>query len=290
MKAIIFGVKGQDGFYLTELLSQENVEIVGIDRSSNLNHPNIANFESVKELIQFHQPDYIFHFAANSTTNHGAWRENHETISTGTLNILEAVKQVAPSTKVFLSGSGLQFKNENRPIHEKNFFEATSMYTVSRIHMVYAARYYRSLGLKVYVGYFFNHDSPLRTERHINKRIAEAVKRIKNGSKEKLEVGNLSVKKEYGFAGDIVRAVWILIKQDNIFEAVIGTGVAHSIEDWVETCFSQCGLDWEEHVRIKEGFIPEYQILVSDPRLIFSLGWKPNVSMQELATMMIKQG
>ena len=287
MKAIIFGVRGQDGYYLSELLSQQGVEIVGVNRSSNPALPNITNFESVKDLIRHHNPDYIFHFAANSTTSHEAWKENHEIISTGTLNILEAVKQEAPFAKIFLSGSGLQFRNESRPIHERDIFEASSMYAVSRIHMVFAARYYRSLGLKVYVGYFFNHDSPLRTDRHINKRIVEAVNRIKNGSREKLEIGNLSVKKEYGFAGDIVRAVWIMMQQDKIFEAVIGTGVAHSIEEWVESCFTLRGLNWKDHVKIKDGFIPEYQLLVSDPKIIFSLGWKPRVSMQELATLMI---
>src|SRR5258706_5661682 len=135
-------------------------------------------------MIAFRQPKYIFHLAANSTTSHYALFDNHIAISTGTINILEAVKQVSPDTKVFLSGSGLQFVNKNIPIKETDEFEASSAYSVARIHSVYAARYYRSLGIKVYVGYFFNHESPRRTERHISKMIAEAVKRIAKGSTE----------------------------------------------------------------------------------------------------------
>jgi GDPmannose 4,6-dehydratase len=284
MTAIIFGARGQDGIYLTQLLNEKKYDVVAIDRDNAA--INAGNFENICDLVKKQQPAYIFHFAANSTTRHDAWQENHETISTGTLNILEAVKLYSPATRVFLPGSGLQFKNEGNPIKETDSFDASSIYAVSRIHTVYAARYYRGLGLKVYTGYFFTHDSPYRTERHINKKIIATVQRIAAGSAEKLLIGDLSVKKEFGFAGDIVKAIWTLVGQDEIFETVIGTGVAHAIEEWVDICFSMYGLDWKNFVEPIPGFVPEYKILVSDPGTIFSLGWKPQTDIHSLAKMM----
>ncbi len=284
MKAIIFGSGGQDAWYLATLLEQLNVEVIGIDRSAG--QVNIANLSEVQKLIQSQKPDHIFHFAANSTTRHDAWQENHETIVTGTLNILESVSGFSPATKVFIPGSGLQFENQGNPIKETDPFVPTSMYAVSRIQSAYCARYYRAQGLAVYIGYLFNHDSPRRSERHVNKKIIETAKRIKNGSKEKLHIGKLSVEKEFGFAGDIVKGIWTLVNQDKISEATIGTGRSHSIEEWVKTCFDLFDLNWEDHVIDTPGFVPEYDRLVSDPSTIFSLGWKPETSLSQLAEMM----
>src|SRR5258708_14958887 len=162
MTAIIFGANGQDGYYLSRLLEQMNIQWIGISRSGNFYRINITDYKEVSETVKKYQPEYIFHLAANSTTSHSAWKENHDTISTGSLNILEAVKEFSPSTKIFLAGSGLQFENQNNPINDSDPFAATSVYAVARIHSAYAARYYRSLGVKVYTGYLFNHDSPLR--------------------------------------------------------------------------------------------------------------------------------
>ena len=178
MKAIIFGANGQDGYYLNKLLHKQGIVVIGISRKGDFLKLDISNYEEVSIFIKEEQPDYVFHLAANSTTRHDALFENHQTIVTGTLNILESVKQFSPHTKVFISGSGLQFFNDGNPIKETDPFAANDAYSVSRIQSVYAARYYKSLGIKVYVGYFFNHDSPLRSERHVTKMISETVKRI----------------------------------------------------------------------------------------------------------------
>ncbi len=288
MKAIIFGIAGQDGYYLSALLKEQGYEVIGISRQNDLVQVDIANYASVEALVKQHHPDYIFHLAANSTTRHEALFENHATIETGTLNILEAVRNHSPLTKVFISGSGLQFKNEGKPIKETDAFEARDAYSVSRIQSVYAARYFRTLGIKAYVGYFFNHDSPRRTERHMAKKITAAVKRIAAGSTEKLEIGNMSVIKEWTYAGDVVRAVWTLVQQDKLYEANIGSGLGYSIEDWVVTCFNIIGKDWNEYIVLKEGFTPEYKMLVSDSSLIHSLGWKPVTTLNDLAKMMLQ--
>lgn len=288
MKAIVFGANGQDGYYLNELLTANDYEVIGVSRSGNFLRTDISDYAEVFKLVSENKPDYIFHLAANSTTSHNALFENHQTISTGTLNILEAVRKQTPHAKVFISGSGLQFKNSGKPIKETDEFEARDPYSVARIQSVYAARYFRTLGLKVYVGYFFNHDSPRRTERHLTKRITEAARRIAGGSNEKLEIGDVSVIKEYAFAGDVVRAVWTLIRQEDLFEANLGSGLGYSIKDWLNVCFGLIGKDWQDYVMPKQGFVADYGQLVSDPSVIHSLGWKPEVSFDQLAKMMMK--
>ena len=289
MKALIFGSNGQDGKFLSNLLERKNIEVIGISRSNARIVGSVADFALVESVIKSQLPDFIFHFAANSTTQHAALFDNHSTISTGTLNILEAVRLHSPQTKVFLSGSALQFKNDGVPIDEQTAFEASSAYSVSRMHSIYAARYYRSaFAMKVYVGYFFNHDSELRSEKHVNQKIVATVKRISNGSDEKLEIGNIDVLKEFNYAGDVVQAVWSLVDQNQIFEAVIGCGEAHSIKEWAEYCFNKVNMNWKDHLVIKQGFIPEYKILVSNPKLIRQIGWQPLLGFYELADIMME--
>ncbi len=287
MTAIIFGAGGQDGYYLKKLLEEKNIEVIGISRRAGFVNINIGNYGDVAELIKNHNPGYIFHLAANSTTRHDAMFENHTTISTGTLNILESVKNFSPYTKVFISGSGLQFKNENKPIKETDPFEARDAYSVSRIQSVYASRYFRTFGIKVYVGYFYNHDSPMRTERHMAKKIAMIARHISEGKEEKIEIGDSSVIKEWTYAGDIVKGLWQFVSQDKIFEMNISSGIGHSIKEWVIECFKIIDRDFNLYVLEKDDFIAEYKQLVSDATLIKSLGFKQEVSFYQLAEMMI---
>ncbi|MES2430915.1 MAG: GDP-mannose 4,6-dehydratase [Bacteroidota bacterium] len=288
MTSIIIGANGQDGYYLNQLLVQEGHKVIAISRSEGFDQTDIKDYTATSKLIADEKPEYIFHLAANSTTNHNSLFENHATISTGTLNILEAVKQFSPFSKVFISGSGLQFKNNNLPIKETDEFEARDAYSVSRIHSVYAARYFRRSGLKIYVGYFFNHDSPQRTERHMAKKISAAALRIGNGSNEKLVIGDLNAIKEWTYAGDVVKGILTLVQQENIFEANIGSGIGYSIKDWLNECFTLVGKDWKDHVETNPGFIPDYKQLVSDSSLIHSLGWQPQISFKDLAKMMMQ--
>ena len=155
-----------------------------------------------KRLVKEHRPDYLFHLGANSTTRHEAIFDNHNAIVTGTLNVLEAVKRHCPDCRVFITGSGVQFRNEGRPISESDPFEASSAYAVARIQSVQAARYFRSLGIAAYVGYLFHHESPLRKPTHLSKMIATAAR-----TGEIITLGDISVRKEWTFAGDIARAM-----------------------------------------------------------------------------------
>ena len=285
-KAIIFGITGQDGFYMQKLLHEKNCSVLGISRSEG---GDVADRASVEKIIADSNPDYIFHFAAKSTTRHEALFDNHATISTGTLNILEAVKQHCPDCRVFITGSGVQFQNKGIPISEHDAFAANNAYAIARIQSAYAARYYRALGIKAYVGYLFHHESPLRKPDHLCRKIADLAKRVREGDNGVLELGDITVRKEAGFAGDIVHGIWTLINQDNVFEATIGTGKAYSIQDWLDICFATIGCDWRNHIILRnDDFVAEYPLLVSDPTTIFSLGWYPQTSFESLAEMMLK--
>jgi len=286
--ALIFGANGQDGHYLHHLLLEKGIAVTGVSRSGEWLHGDVRDYQFVKDLIKRLRPDYIFHLAANSTTAHEVWQENHETICSGTLYILESVKEFCPGCKVFISGSGLQFENSGKPIHETDPFHAGSPYAVSRIHSVYAARYYHSLGIPVYTGYFFNHESPLRSERHMSKKIASFAKGIAAGKTDTLAIGDLNVQKEWAFAGDIVNGIWTLISQNEVSEAVIGSGLSYSISDWLYACFELIGMEWYSYIKPIPGFKPEYSHLVSNPSTMSKLGWTAAHSFKELATMMMQ--
>ena len=287
MKALVFGANGQDGYYLDALLRREGIETVGISRSGPWRRGDVGKREDVDDAIRTLRPDYVFHLAACSTTHHDAGLENHQTIATGALNILEGASRYAPDARVFIAGSGVQFQNSGRPIDEGSPFEASSLYSVARIQSVYAARYYRSRGLRTFVGYLFHHESPLRKPSHMSKRIALAAQRIARDGHGRLEIGDPSVVKEWTFAGDVARAMLCLVRQDDVSEVVIGSGEGHSIENWLERCFSLAGLVWRDHVDLVPGFAVEYARLISRPERLRALGWSPTVSFAELAEMLM---
>ncbi|HSC55377.1 MAG TPA: GDP-mannose 4,6-dehydratase [Phnomibacter sp.] len=289
MNAIIFGVNSQDGYYLKEYCHSLNLGVTGVSRSNgDWVKGDVADLNFVANLVQTIRPDYVFHLAANSTTRHTALFENHQTISTGTFNILESVKLHAPKCRVFITGSGVQFENTGLPINEQTPFAANNAYAVSRIQSVYAARYYRELGIKAYVGYLFHHESPRRKAHHMSQFIASSIKKIAAGELETLSIGDVSVKKEWAYAKDIAEGIFTLTNQDQVFEATIGTGETYSIQDWVEECAAIAGLDWRNFLQTNEqSFNAEYSMLVSDPSTMRSIGWKPKTSFKELAQIMM---
>jgi GDPmannose 4,6-dehydratase len=287
VKALVLGANGQDGPYLIEALRGRGVEATGFSRSGPWPHLDVADRQAVESVVATTRPDYVFQLAARSTTRHEALFENHAAISTGCLNVLEAVRTHAPAARVFIAGSAVQFRNAGEPIDEDTPFEASSAYAVARIQSVFAARYFRSLGVKAYVGYLFHHESPRRGAGHLSAVIAQAARRIASGNRETLEIGDPSVVKEWTFAGDAMEAAVTLTGQDDIFEAVIGTGEGHSVEEWLETCFSRVGLAWRDHVRMWSYFRAEYKRLVSRPARLRALGWRARVGFSELASMMM---
>ncbi len=287
MKALIFGANGQDGYYLSELCRKRQIEVIGVSRSGQWLHGDVASPEIVEELIRNHHPAMIFHLASTSTTRHDAIYENHATIGTGTINILESVKRWSPGSKVFITGSGLQFINKGEPISEKDPFDHSSAYVAERNYSVYLARYFRTIGIQTYVGYLFHHESPYRGDQHVCQKIAKAARRIAEGNEEIIELGDISVRKEWTFAENIAGGIITLIEQNQIFEATIGSGHAYSIENWLDECFKLIKKDWRRYFKEKSDFKAEYQILVSNPATINSLGWFATTTIDELAKIMV---
>jgi GDPmannose 4,6-dehydratase len=284
---IIFRANGQDGYYLSEACRKRRLEVIGISRSGPWLRGDVASPEFVENLIRSHQPTMIFHLAAASTTKHHAIYENHATIGTGTINILESVKRWSPSSKVFITGSGLQFLNKGKPISENDLFDHGSAFVAARNYSVYLSRYFRNMGIKTYVGYLFHHESPLRSATHVCQNIAQSVHRIAEGNEEIIELGDISVRKEMTFAGDIAEGIMTLIEQDQVFEATIGSGRAYSIQNWLDECFKLVDKDWKCYVREKKNFKADYPVLISNPATINSLRWYATTKITELAKIMV---
>lgn len=230
MKAIIFGAAGQDGHYLQKILEREGVTV----HAFNSKECDVGVQGIVCHQIAQLQPDYIFHLAAASTTAHAAIWENKRAIVDGSLYILDAVQRFAPKAKVFLSGSILQFTYQqsvninNRPAND-------SIYAAQRNASVAYARYYRRLGVQVYVGYFSHHDSPLRSAKHLAKRIAIETGEAARGLRDKVIIKDPLDEKEWNFAGDMMEAVWDQVNGP-CYEAVLGSGIKHTIADYAREC------------------------------------------------------
>ncbi|MEP7268333.1 MAG: GDP-mannose 4,6-dehydratase [Saprospiraceae bacterium] len=285
-KAIIFGINGQDGFYLKNKLLYEKIEVIGVSRSNATIIGSVNDARLVKTLIKENKPDYIFHLAAVSQTSHELLLEHQETILKGTLNILENSWIHSPASKIFISGSGLQFINTGKPISEFDPFEAKDSYSLARIQSAYATRYYKNKGLNTYIGYFFNHDSPLRSEKHLNQFIVQTAMRLENKIDKRLTIRDPQYMKEFLFAGDAMDAVLTFVNQNDISEVVIGSGLAYKVLDWIKICFDYFNLELENYLE-SENIESNPNILVSDPKTIFSLGWRPKVNIEELALLMI---
>lgn len=288
MTGLIFGASGQDGHYLTRSCRARGIEAIGVSRSpGKWIQGDVSKYSDVEGLVRTHKPDFIFHLAANSTTRHDALFENHETIVTGALNVMEAAQAHAPTARIFIAGSGLQFRNSGRPIDESAEFHASSAYGVARIAAAFAARYYRERGLKTYVGYLFHHESSLRKPSHVSMKIATAARAAGQGGDGSLQIGDARVAKEWTFAGDVTEAMLTLVCQDAVFEAVIGSGETHTIQEWIEACYGEAGKSWQHFVKSAEAYQSEYQVLSADPALIRSLGWQPTVTFRDLARAMV---
>jgi GDPmannose 4,6-dehydratase len=287
-KVVIFGSAGQDGAFVESACRRRGAVVVGFSRSTN---PacDVSQFEAVEDVIRTNRPDYIFQLAAESRTSHDALFANHRAIADGAVNILEASYRHALQARVLLASSGLQFVNHGQSIREDAPFVADSPYAAARIYATYLARYYRERrGMKTYVAYLFHHESPARSARHTSKMIALAAARASQGGDGHIALGDVNVEKEWAYADDIAEGMVWLATQEQISEAVVGTGVGYTIREWAEACYSCVGLDWQDYVSTRSGYAPEYPRLVSDPSTLQALGWQPRVSMAELARVMVE--
>jgi len=286
---VIFGGGGQDGIFLNELLLSRGYKVFVFTHSGSEIGPaiDVSDFNTVENTIQKYCPDIVFHLAAKSSTRHEFVLENHKAIVDGALAIIEAVDRHVPNSKVFLASSALVFKSEGGLINERCQLVTDTAYAMARVEALQIARYYKQRGRKVYVGFLFNHESPLRPPNSVARQVARNVVEIKNGISSKLVIGNASIIKEWAWAGDIANAIHCFLMQDDIYEICIGDGIGISIYEYAAACCDAVGISLEKYLEEPPEFKAEYPMLINGSEKIRALGWEPKVNLEQLAIKMI---
>ena len=309
-RALITGVTGQDGSYLAELLLDKGYEVAGmVRRSSTVSFERIAHLMdrvefvsgdlldqlSMVETLRSFEPDEVYNLAAQSfvQTSFSQPVLTGETTALGVTRLLDAVRLVDPSIRYYQASSSEMFgKAAEVPQTETTPFHPRSPYGVAKVYGHWITVNYReSYGLHASSGMLFNHESPRRGLEFVTRKISHGAARIALGQESELRLGNLDAKRDWGFAGDYVEAMWRMLQQDEPDDFVVCTGETHSVREFCQVAFGHLGLDWEAHVVIDERFIrpAEVDLLVGDAsRAAKVLGWSPTVNFEELVTMMVE--
>jgi len=308
-RALITGVTGQDGSYLAELLLGKGYEVWGVVRRSS--SENYERIEHLREQIRFVQadlldqpsltqallesePDEVYNLAAQSFVP-TSWTQpvlTAEFTAVGVTRLLEAIKQVNPKMRFYQASSSEMFgKVLEVPQTENTPFYPRSPYGVAKVYGHYITVNYReSYGMHCSSGILFNHESPRRGLEFVTRKVTDAVARIKLGLATELPMGNLDAKRDWGFAGDYVEAMWMMLQQPEGDDYVVATGETHTVERLVEVAFSHVGLNWKDHVTLDERFVrpAEVDLLIGDPaKAREKLGWEPKVGFEQLVQMMV---
>lgn len=311
-RALITGITGQDGSYLAELLIEKGYNVFGLNRrTSTQNFSNIKHIQdkitllsgdlldqsSLAEAIHDAEPDEVYNLAAQSFVK-TSWTQptlTGEFTAIGVTRVLEAIRSVNPKIRFYQASSSEMFgKVTETPQRETTRFYPRSPYGVAKVYGHYITLNYReSYNLFACSGILFNHESPRRGLEFVTRKISHAVARISLGRQKTLELGNLDAKRDWGFAGDYVEAMWLMLQQDQPEDYVIATGENHSVEEFVELAFSVAGItDWKKYVvsNKKEYMRPaEVDYLIGDySKAKKVLGWKPRTSFATLVEMMVK--
>ena len=308
-RAIITGITGQDGSYLAELLLSKGYEVVGVVRRSS--SPNYWRIQSVLDRIQLRpadlldqlslvrlveeeQPDELYNLAAMSFVP-ASWDQpmlTGEFNAQGVTRVLEAIRQVNPKIRFYQASSSEMFgKVREVPQTELTPFYPRSPYGVSKAFAHYITVNYReSYDLYAVSGMLFNHESPRRGLEFVTRKVTDGVARIKLGLADTLSLGNLDTRRDWGYAADYVRAMWLMLQQAQADDFVIATGISHSVRELVEVAFGHVGLDWRKYVGLDPGLIrpAEVEHLIGDStKARGQLGWEPTVDFTGLVTMMV---
>jgi GDPmannose 4,6-dehydratase len=308
-RALITGITGQDGSYLAEHLLAKGYEVIGVvRRTSHHSYERIEHLipririvaadlldqHSLTMVIQDVQPAEIYNLAAQSfvPTSFTQPVLTGEFTALGVTRILEAVRLVCPTARFYQASSSEMFgKVVTTPQNETTPFYPRSPYGVAKLYGHWITVNYReSYGLYAVSGILFNHESPRRGMEFVTRKVSDAAARIKLGLATELRLGNLGAKRDWGFAGDYVDAMWRMLQAPTPQDYVVGTGATHSVEQLVSVAFGHVGLDWRKHVVVDPQFLrpAEVDLLIADPSRISSeLGWKPEVSFDKLVKMMV---
>jgi GDPmannose 4,6-dehydratase len=308
-RAIITGITGQDGSYLAELLLEKGYEVVGTVRRSSA--PNLWRIEhllgrvtlkpadlldqlSLLRVIDEVRPAEIYNLAAMSFVP-ASWDQpmlTGEFNAQGVTGLVDAVRQVDTSIRIYQASSSEMFgKVRQVPQNEQTPFYPRSPYGVSKVFAHYITINYReSYDLFAVSGMLFNHESPRRGLEFVTRKVSDGVARIKLGLADSLPIGNLDAQRDWGFAGDYVRAMWLMLQQDKADDYVIASGVSHSVRELLQVAFARVGLDWQKHVRVDPALLrpAEVEHLLGDAsKAKAELGWTPSVGFKELIEMMV---
>jgi len=308
-KALVTGVTGQDGSYLAELLLAKGYEVVGVvRRTSHHSYERIEHLlgrievvaadlldqHSLTVVIGDAKPDEVYNLAAQSYVP-TSWSQpvlTGEFTALGVTRILEAIRLAHPRARFYQASSSEMFgKVTETPQRESTAFYPRSPYGVAKVYGHWITVNYReSYGLYAVSGILFNHESPRRGVEFVTRKVTDGVARIKLGRATELRLGNLDARRDWGFAGDYVDAMWRMLQQPEPHDYVIGTGVTHSVRELVEVAFRHAGLDWRDWVKVDPAFIrpAEVDVLQADPgKAKRELGWTPTVSFEALVGMMV---
>jgi GDPmannose 4,6-dehydratase len=308
-RALVTGITGQDGSYLAELLLEEGYEVVGMIR--RLSAPNVWRIEhlldrvtlknadlldqlSLLRLVDEVRPHEVYNLAAMSFVP-ASWDQpmlSGEFNSQGVTRLLDAIRRVDPTIRFYQASSSEMFgKVREVPQTELTPFYPRSPYGVSKVFAHYITVNYReSYGMFAVSGMLFNHESPRRGIEFVTRKVTDGVARIKLGLADSLSIGNLDAQRDWGFAGDYVRAMWLMLQQDEPDDYVIATGVCHSVRELVEIAFAHAGLDWQKHVRIDPALLRPAEVdhlLGDSSKARKRLGWTPQVEFRQLVEMMV---
>jgi len=309
-RALITGVTGQDGSYLAEFLLESGYEVCGmVRRSSTLNFERIAHIQdrltlvagdlldevSMINILRDNRPNEVYNLAAQSFVQ-TSWNQpvlTGETTALGVTRVLDAIRTVDPEIRFYQASSSEMFgKVLEVPQRESTPFYPRSPYGVAKVYGHWITVNYReSYDLHASSGILFNHESPRRGLEFVTRKVTHGVARIKAGIDEKLALGNLDAQRDWGYAADYVRAMWLMLQQDRPDDYVVATGETHSVKELVELAFSAAGLDWEEHVVIDERFLrpAEVDLLVGNPSKVEkTLGWHREIEFPALVQMMVE--
>ncbi len=307
--ALITGITGQDGSYLAELLLSMNYRVVGmVRRTSTINFDRIKHIQeqvdivqgdlldqsSMMDIVREYQPDEVYNLAAQSfvPTSFSQPVLTGEFTALGVTRILEAIRHVKPNTRFYQASSSEMFgKVQEVPQRESTPLYPRSPYGVAKVYGHWITVNYReSYDLFACSGILFNHESPRRGLEFVTHKVTHAVAKIKLGLQKELRMGNLDARRDWGFAGDYVRAMWLMLQQDHPDDYVIATGETHAVSELLDVAFSYVGLNYQDHVIIDPKFYrpAEVDLLIGDPaKAKKALGWEPKVSFKALVHMMV---
>lgn len=307
--ALITGITGQDGSYLAEFLLEKGYHVAGlVRRSSTMNFERISHIQdrlqlvygdlldenSLVNVLQQVEPDEVYNLAAQSFVP-TSWNQpilTGEFTALGVTRLLEAIRLVNPKIRFYQASTSEMFgKVQEVPQTERTPFYPRSPYGVAKLYGHWITVNYReSYGLFACSGILFNHESPRRGLEFVTRKVTYGVARIKNGLQKELRLGNLDAKRDWGYAGDYVKAMWLMLQQDEPQDYVIATGETHSVRELVQLAFARAGLDWEKYVVVDPAFVrpAEVDLLVGNPeKARRQLGWQPEMSFKELIELMV---